>query len=186
MTVSWLVVAWVYFALTSSAADAYLGQSLHIGQSLRKAIARTTALMGTGFLYYAGIGLALILLVIPAVYASVAWAVFLPVMAVEGKSGTGALGRSADLTSRARGRVGLLMLFMFIVTIAAHSGVTGFVPGDLRQDVWLGSLLEQIPVLLVAPLGSCLYVLIYFDGRIRDEGWDLEMRARDVPPLSAS
>jgi hypothetical protein len=76
------------------------------------------------------------------------------------------------------------MLLFLVIQSAFGFGVSAFVPDTVRELPVLGGVLQALAAAALAPLYAALYTLIYFDGRIRHEAWDLEMQAKEVLSIS--
>jgi hypothetical protein len=181
---AWLVALWVSCALASATTDAYLGKPFTFGRSVLGALARTDQLISTQFLFVGAVAVGFLLLLIPGVYLSLAWSVWIQVLVVEGKSGTSGLRRAREVTRGSLGRIGWLMLLFATIAIAFNFGAGAILPVSLSSLPWLGSALTYLPSALFAPLSPCMLTLIYFDGRIRNEAWDLEMKVAQVLPAA--
>lgn len=111
-----------------------------------------------------------------------------PVLVVEDVRGTRALGRSWRLTKGKFWRLlGVLILASLIggiaslvITIPAQAIVAAIGP-----EAWpvaaIGTALASV---LVTPFTVLIVVLLYFDLRIRKEGYDIEVMAQELGPSS--
>lgn len=130
-----------------------------IGEMFRRATGKLRPLLGVSLLSGFGIGLGLLLLVIPGVVLMVRWAVAVPVVMIEGRSPRQALRRSRELV-RGNGRavlnvllaVGLLTGFVggLVGVLARHQGVIGF---------WA---IEVLAGALTAPYASHAVTVLYY------------------------
>src|SRR5262245_18633310 len=137
---------------------------------------------------------------VPEIIFSV-WLAFVPqVIVVEGLGITECLGRSKALTEGYFGRVlGLLALFLVITIIfyATASSLEFLLPsreevpteepftpfGDFAQrftyrNYVINAVVEQLVGILVQAFDAVCMTLLYFDLRIRKEGFDLELAAK--------
>jgi hypothetical protein len=117
------------------------------------------------------------------------------VVMIEGESAGAALGRAIRLGARNWYRVGAIALFSYFVTASFLAALTlpmlaaaGF-SGSLNQQVvtdplWnaVYSAFNQISSLLVLPIWIVSLTLLYFDSRVRKEGYDVELLARGIQP----
>jgi hypothetical protein len=128
------------------------------------------------------IGMAcLLLLVIPGIIYFLGRSLVLPVLLVEGGKGGAALKRSKKLVGGIRkGRMDRIFgasLVFGVLGWALVWGIGLLVPAGLKTT-FAGQVLSLLPQIVIAPLLPIAYVLLYFDARIRDEGYDLELRAQ--------
>ncbi len=168
-----------YCALSFAAADAYQGRSFTVGDAFSRTLGALGSLLWAGFLLGGGVVLGYMFCILPGVYLTLIWAVWLQAMVVEGKRGADTLRRSAALTKGSLGRIGGILLIFFVVQLALMYGISVAIPATLKSIPILGSVLQQLSNFLIAPLYPALLTLVYFDGRIRHEGYDLEVKARE-------
>ena len=178
MLVSLLAGPIVATALTHAIGEIYLGRQAAIGRSLRSALAIILPLSGTLLLVYLGTIVGLLLLVIPGIYLSLSWMLTWPVMVLEHRFGTTALGRSRELM---RGNMlralGIVVLGAIIVGML--SAVLGIVLRFVPVPVF-GTLAEGLAQSVGVAYSSVVLVLLYFDVRCRKEAFDIEHLARLV------
>jgi hypothetical protein len=128
-----------------------------------------------------------ILCIVPGIIFSVAWILSIPVVLIEIKGPIGAMKRSWELT---KGRRWQIFLILFLVGIFTYI-VTGIL--QVPVIIWLIikglNGLQNIPpwVNVISQIGSfissCLVIpvstistsLIYYDQRVRKEGFDLQI-----------
>ncbi|HTN24224.1 MAG TPA: hypothetical protein VL120_09585 [Solirubrobacteraceae bacterium] len=168
-------------------AQAYLGERTDWRSSLGYAVKRTGPLLWLGLLYGLGLALGVLLLFFGTVWLYIAFAFAVPVLFVEDLRGTKALGRSFALV---RGRwwrtfavialgfllgsfVSGLVQGIFVVGIIADSGNDALV-------LTLSALAGIVGLAISTPFQAALVTVVYFDLRVRKEGFDLELLAREM------
>lgn len=179
-----IVQPFLVAAVARAAADVYLGEPVSIGGTYRYALGRLPAILWITILTTIVTLLGLVLLIIPGIIAIVRLT-FAPVaLVVEGHRGSAALRRSWRLTKGFFWRtVGALVLSGLIAAIV--SGILG-IPGEMvvqamGPDAWpISALVSVLATVLVTPFGMLVVVLLYFDLRIRKEGFDIEVMAREL------
>jgi hypothetical protein len=166
---------------------AYLGGQPDWKESLRVAAGRFGSLLWLSILLGFGLLLAFILLVIPFFWLSVSWSLAFVVLVAEGLGGTQALKRSHDLV---RGRwwptFGVLALAKILQSIMGL--IVGLPLGLLSLKTDPGSFAafvntavsQTIQSAVTTPFFGAVLVLIYYDLRVRKEGFDLEVMARSI------
>lgn len=169
-------------------ADAYLGERPSWRESLRYALRRLRSLVWVAILYGLIPTLALFLLIVPGVYLWVAWAVATPALLLEGTRGTKALGRSHRLV---RGRwwasFGILLIgFLIAAVIEIAVGFPlGFAAGFGAPESFVANIVATgvagaLAALLATPLQAAFVSILYFDLRVRKEGFDLRLLAERI------
>ncbi len=122
--------------------------------------------------------------------------VFLPqVMVVEGVKVGEAMGRAFKLGGRNWHRVGAIMLFIYFISLSLlgallmPTALILYLLGYLEAEFFfspIGNILQtsfnQIANTLVLPIWVVSFTLLYFDSRVRKEGYDLDLLAREVSP----
>ncbi len=133
----------------------------------------------------------LIIIIILAVFIGTRWAMVLPCVALEETGATDSLGRSWDLTKGYFWRVlGTSMLAGILVLIIAALPeiVLLFVIEAFIDSSFINALLStiaaQFALILTLPLSVTVTTLIYFDLRVRKEGYDLELMTQETLPVA--
>ena len=124
------------------------------------------------------------------------WFTFVPaVFAVEGLKYIAALKRSRELVAGHVGRIFavlfLVNLLVGIVTFAALmplgmlSGFETATTGESSPITPIQNIITGIVTSLLQPVSLCAIVLLYYDARIRKEGFDLQLLAEELSAVSA-
>ena len=168
-------------------AQAYLGEATDWRSSLRYAVQHIPSLLLLTLLYVLGVGLGTLLFIAPGVWLYVAWAVAMPVLLVEGLRGRKALGRSFELVKGRWWRTFGTLIVGFILAAIVSTLVQGVfligivVGGDNDAVVLVLSAIAGIVGLAVStPFQAALLTVVYFDLRVRKEGFDLELLAEGI------
>ncbi len=173
-------------ACLKAVSDAYLGTAPEWRDSLRFAFRRLPSLIWLGLLLVTFLVLATLALVIPAVWLYVAWAVATPALLLEQTKGTAALRRSFRLVRhRWWPTCGTLMVGFILAAI-----VSGVVQGVFVGLIFAGAddsgvltlllstLAGLVSGVLARPFQAAVTTLLYFDLRVRKEGFDLQVLAQ--------
>lgn len=171
-------------ACLKAVSGAYLDERPDWRESLRFARSRLGSLLWLSFLLVLLLTPAFLALVVPGVYLYVAWAVATPVLLLEDIRGRGALKRSRELV---RGRwwptVAVLLLVAILTAIvqAIFLGLLAGVVSASGSEVALAladAIGQTASSALTTPLSAAVLAVLYFDLRVRKEGFDLELLAR--------
>jgi len=186
-------------AVFRAASQAYVERSPETGASIRYAARRMHSLLWVGFLFVLGVGLATIALVLPGIWLFVAWSVAIPALMVEDVRGSKALGRSFGLVRHNWWRTfaALLVGLIFIGLLQFLIGLLSGAADGLAEEsviLWAGvyDVLNGISTIITAPLQAAIVTVIYYDLRVRKEGFDVELLTRgleegsSVPAQSAA
>jgi hypothetical protein len=138
-----------------------------------------------------GIGLGFLFLIVPGVVLLLMWALAIPVAVLEDASLGEATSRSRTLTAGHRGRV-----FMIYLVFSMLSGMVG---GALAVPLAMVAILNRnathetlaivqilmvlasyFSQILVTPLMTIAFSLMYYDERVRKEAFDIELMMKGL------
>ena len=168
-------------ATTYAISERYLGNDVAIGDALRRglshfwplSIAQITATLRVliGFL-----------LIIPGILWMLSYSLIVPAILIEGQRALPSLRRSSDLVRGYRGKVFWVLLIVNLLQAVLAGGVDMishllFGSASASGEI-LGAALGNLLSIFLAPLGIIAAILLYYDMRIRKEGFDLEMLSR--------
>lgn len=175
-------------ACFKAVSDAYLGEAPTVGTSLRFALKRLRSLVWLSFVSIVLLLLALVALVLPGIWLWIAWSIATPVLLFEGLKGTKALRRSFRLIRDMWWRTfGALLISVFLagaVSALVQALFSGLVFTDARESFLLRALLGAIAGtlsgILTTPFQASLVTIIFFDAKVRKEGFDLQLLAQGI------
>ncbi len=165
----------------------YLGEQVDWRSSLGYAFRRAPSLLWVMLLYGLAVILGFILFIVPGVWVYIALAFAMPVLLSEGLRGRAALRRSRELVKGRWWRTFGVIALGFLLAGITSSIVQGlFVIGifvnpdnDLLVLV-LTAIAGVVGLLITTPLQAALLAVVYFDLRVRKEGFDLELLAQGI------
>jgi hypothetical protein len=183
-----LLVLLVLAACFRAISAAYLGERASAGESLRFAVTRLPALLGAYFLVAFSVVLGFIVLVIPGIYLGVALSVVFPALLFERLGPGGAYRRSFSLVKgnwwRTFGTLLLTFLILVVLTAALGGGLGALLgaaaPGDEALAAVFLTLLNILLAIILYPVAAAILTVLYYDLRVRKEGFDLELLAQGV------
>jgi hypothetical protein len=184
----------VQAASITALAQSYQGTEPDWKTSLRSGARRFVPLMVATILLSLGSGIGLLFCLIPGVFLFTMWTVTPPALVTEQLGPLSALGRSFRLVKgrfwAVLGAVVLAYLLYVVVSqiIGTVTGVvTIFGAANTDQFSFLPAVLGNVLVSIVsAPFLAAMVTIIYFDLRVRKEGYDLELMARDLERMEGS
>jgi hypothetical protein len=182
--VAYLLVIGATFRAVS---EAYLGRPVDVRASLGFAARRAPSLLWLGILLVIGIGLGFLFLIVPGIWLLVAWSVAVPALMVEGMRGNKAIRRSFNLTrpSWFRTAGALIVGFIFIALIGfllslASASFDGLADDHLYLWAALVDALNAVWFIISSPLQAAIVTVIYYDLRVRNEGYDVQLMAEQL------
>ena len=168
-----------YFLMTAvvvqMASDLYLGRETDAFIAFRRVGAKLPTAFMASFIQALLLGFGLVLFLVPAVYWSALYFAAIPAIVLERCGLFEGFERSAklskDLKLHILSTLGLVFIIKFAVTLGA-TFLVAIVPNFATQRV-----LSALVSIIVYPISGISDALIYYDTRIRREGFDIEMMA---------
>lgn len=182
----------VVAAATWAVSQSYLGKEVSILGSYQAVSRRLVLFLLTMLVATIIIGCGFMLLIIPGVIFMFWYAFISEVFVVEGKSGTAARNRSKELASGHYGRIFVLGFITSLINyfIQMLFGLPlGIILGFSQAEVVMMSggpigglvgLVQGLASTLVMPIQVIAFVLLYYDVRVRKEGFDIQLLAESL------
>jgi len=167
---------------------AYLGERSSAGESVRFFLPRTPALIVAWLLAVIAVVVGLIGLLIGALFLLVRLSMTFPAVVVEKQGPFAALGRSWSLTKGHWWRTFAVLLVVWLLTIViggAAAGImgVGLAATETSNEVLAATIYTLVVIaisVLTYPLIATVVTVQYYDLRVRNEGFDLQLLARGV------
>jgi hypothetical protein len=192
-----LATAFVTATVTLIVADAYVGNTAGSGDAARTTWRRFLPIIGLTLASTVAITIGFFLCIVPGVWLQVAWSVAIPVFMLERTGVFAALGRSFALTKTkfwlSFGVYWLSQLLVVALSFGLGAGL-GWVLTSTDSDaaeVIAQSVGNAAATVVTLPFAAAAIVALYFDLRIRNEAFDVQMmlvdldRDRGAPPPDA-
>ncbi len=170
-------------AMTMAISERFLNREIGIAEAYSRILRRFFPLLGTILIAGIVIGIGFMVLIIPGLILWV-WFAFIPqTVVIEGEGGIGAMKRSKYLVKGYFARTFALFILIFIavslVTGVISYGITRF-PFLGQYSRPLGEGAANVISVLLEPFRIAAMTLLYYDFRIRKEGFDLEIMAEEL------
>jgi hypothetical protein len=176
--------AWVVRgAVVAAASDAYLTGDLDPARAIRAGLSKALPNIGVAILLGVAMFFGAIALLVGAIYLYLRYFAAVPALMLEDKGVLDSFHRSRDLSEGFKWRIlGTLLLtwIIFWVVVILLQVVLAAVPMAPIARL----LVNAVAQLFVAPLMAIVLVVLYYDQRIRKDGFDLEVMARDLAPVA--
>jgi hypothetical protein len=174
-------------ASTFVVADTYLGASLTPQEAFLRSTPFMGRLIGTSLLVSLLMGLGFMLLIVPGVILTCGLLLTPSALVLEDISGgPAAMGRSWELTKGFRGKIFGALLVAFVLLLVPGIALGAFALGataDSLSESALSAgvmLIQAVLQILVYPFFYVLTTVLYYDLRVRKEGFDLERLAMSL------
>ncbi len=174
-------------ACLKAVSDTYLGTETDWRESLRFGFRRLGSLLWLTLIHGVIVLFGFAACIVPGAWLYVAWSVAVPVLLMEGTRGFRALGRSFNLVRRRWWpTAGILLLANLLATaVAAGIGLVALpllIAGRDNEFVYdlANGTFGAVASVLTIPFVAAVVAVIYFDLRVRKEGFDLQLMARRI------
>ena len=178
-----VVYALIGGVLTVIASDVYLGAPADAARALRVSFGRVVPLLATSVVTLLLVVAGAILLLVPALYPLARFFAVRQVVVLENADSVQALARSSQLSLGVKRHVLNTLLLVLGITTAISFGA-GLLFGLIPSRVLFNVALTAVHIMLYPFLGIT-ETLLYYDIRIRKEGFDVEYLAASTPPVTA-
>lgn len=157
------------------ASELYLGRESDSFDAIAKVAPRIASVFMSSLLQSVAIGAGLLLFLFPAIWVTAVLFAVLPLVVIEKRGVFAAFDRSQKLSEGVKGHVlsalGLIVLIRVIVEFGGTLIASAIPMPELRYVAITAAAILMYPLLGIAE------TLIYYDVRIRKEGFDIEMMA---------
>jgi len=178
----------VLAACVKALSDAYLGQQPSVEDSLRFGLRRLPALIVQVILRFILYAIFFVALIIPGIWLYGALAVAVPALVIERTGPIASLNRSRRLVKGSWWRTAAVILVAALITAFAQGLIGGVLTGvalassnpSLLFAVMITVLATIVSAVLLQPFAAAVTTVLYYDLRIRREGYDLELLAEEL------
>lgn len=174
--VSFLAYAIVSAVIVRMGADVYLGGRADVGATIRDVLPRVPAFLVASILNGLLLAIGLILFVLPVFYVLALMFAVVPAVVLEKHGPFGALKRSASLSRDRKGHILKTLILSYGIYIVLSIGLTTM--ATFTGSVILLLLVSSLFNVFAYPIINLVVMVLYYDVRIRAEGFDLEHMAQ--------
>ena len=184
---SYLAIEVAHASTIMAVSNLHLDRPVTIGTAYSAARGSMGRVIGISFGIGIALGIGFLLLIVPGIYLALAWSLAIPVTVLEGGGMGVSTTRSKALTKGGFGRIFVVYILILVLTVAVSMLVdfallmpvgllglhgTGQIQGVTQALQAVGNFVSTI---LVGPLFTIALTLIYYDQRVRKEGFDLQL-----------
>ena len=178
----------VLAACVKAISDAYLGRKPDTRDSLRFGLRRLLPVIVLVVVRIVLNAFAFVLLIIPGIFLYVAWSVSVQAVVIERRGPFRALGRSFWLIRRSWWRAAAVLLVAEVVTVVVSALISGLLVAialsggnpSVGFTVLISTLAAIVSAVLLQPFSAAVSTVLYYDLRIRREGYDVEVMAEQL------
>jgi len=180
-------------ATTFTVSALYLDQPVSLGRAFSRAKGRILAVVGVLIVFGLAFGVGFMLLIVPGVLVLMWYSLSVPATVVEQIGVRRALDRSSNLSKGSGGRILGVYVLLLILTFVVNLGINylaqlALVPLKGIPTLYglISSGTSYLVASLVAPIITIALTLLYYDQRVRKEGFDLEHMMNTLQPSASA
>lgn len=182
----YLCAALAEAAVIVGVSQAYLEGSVDIQHALVSTAGRLPTILLAGLLRGLAVLVGMVAFVFPGFYAALRTFAIIPVVVLEEKSAGESFRRSWDLAKGEVWKVFVTLLLAWLIFFVLYL-LLAMIAGMLASsNERASSLVVAMLLALVYPITGVVTTLLYYDIRVRREGFDLELLAREAAPVAPS
>jgi hypothetical protein len=171
-------------AVVKLGSEAYLGREPDLARTLREVIPRVPALIIANILMAMLLSIGFILLFVGAIYVAARYFAVSIVIVLEGTGPVAAFGRAGALSRDRKWHIFKTMLLVFLIYFILSIGVSAF--ATLTGSSVIQLVASTLFTIVAYPVIALTQMVLYYDCRIRNEGFDLEQMAATLDAGSAA
>ncbi len=162
------------------------GQPVRAAESLRYSLRRLPGLLWVAVLVTLSVIVGLILCILPGIWIGVLLSMAMPAAIYEDLRGTDALSRSNELIKEHWWRTFGTLIVMALITLVIQNVIGLALLGSLADSdnevlgLVLSTVVTVVSYALTLPLVGAALAYVYFDLRVRKEGFDLQLLANEI------
>lgn len=174
----WISLSLMSAVIVRLASEDYLGHRLEPAVAVRDAVLKLPQVMFGLLIKYILMMLGFLFFIVGALWFMARYFAVTAGIVIEGRGVFGSLSRSATLS---RGRklhilgtslLAFLIFFVVYFAVAIVAAITG--------SVVISTVLTVVASILAYPMFAITEMLLYYDARVRNEGYDIEMMAEGL------
>lgn len=174
-----VIYPWAQGASTFAISECYLNREVGIGQAIGFGWRRLGTLFNVSLSIGMRVFIGMLLFVVPGIMWACSYVAALPAVIIEGSKARDGMRRSRELAQGRRLSVFAVLITIWLLSILLNIAFYFVIELSLGARTFMGDLvyniISQAVGILLMPVGVITATLLYYDFRIRKEGFDLEM-----------
>jgi hypothetical protein len=174
----WVSVSLMNAVIVRMSSEDYLGHRIEPAVAVRDSFQRLPVVMFALMAKYILMIVGFFFFIVGFFYVLARYFAVTAGVVVEGRGVGGALSRSAVLSRGRKLHIIWTSLLTFLIFIVLYFGI-GIVAAIVNNTV-ITAILTIIASILAYPMFAITEMLLYYDARVRNEGYDIEMMAEAI------
>jgi len=174
----WISLALMSAVIVRLCSEDYFGRRLEPAVAVRDAVRRLPAVM-IGFLFrYLLMIIGFLFFIVGLFYVVARYFAVTPCIVLEGRGLFAAFGRSAVLSRGVKMHILFTLLLAFLIFFVIYFAIT--ILAAITGSPVIATVLTVVASIVSYPLFAITEMLLYYDARVRNEGYDIEMMAEGL------
>ena len=183
-----MIIQLVWFQVMNAvmsilASRAYLREDLDPGSSWTVVLPRLLWVIGTGIIVTVSAAFGFVFLIFPAVYVYTRYGLGPLIAALEGTSMKESLARSTFLSEGRKVHIFVVSLLTLLLYFIMSIGLAAL--STMFSSLLVQTAFSFLSTILVWPLLPMVWTVLYYDLRIRAEGYDVDLMSRQLDDMPA-
>ena len=167
-------------AMMIAASETYLGKPVVVADDLRQAAPKVFTVFIAYLLTSILVGISVLGFIVGAFYVAVVLFAVPCAVIFEHADVGGAISRSSALSKGLKGHIFLTFLLAGVIYMVGYLIVVFFAGLLMTISPYVQLIAQALGLTLIVPIFPIVVVLVYYDARIRKEGFDIELMAQQV------
>ena len=174
----WVSVSLMSAVIIRLSSEDYLGRKIEPAVAVRDAVVRLPAVMLGLLLKYILMMIGFFLFLVGLFYMMARYFAVTPAIVVEGRGVFTAFGRSAVLSRGRKMQILFTLLLAFLIFAVIYFAVA--ILAAATGSMVVSTVLTVAASIVAYPMFAITEMLLYYDARVRNEGYDIEMMAEGL------
>lgn len=174
----WVSISLMDAVIVRLASEDYFGRRLEPAVAVRDAVMRLPSVMIGLLLKYILMVVGFLLFIVGMLYMIARYFAVTPCIMLEGRGVFTAFGRSAVLSRGHKLHILFTTFLAFLIFVVVYFAIV--IVAAATGSVVISTVLTVAASILAYPLFAITEMLLYYDARVRNEGFDIEMMAEGL------
>jgi len=172
-------------AMMIAASESYLGKPVIVANDLQQALPKFITIFVAYVLTSILVGVSVLGFIVGSIYVALLFFAVPASIIFENVDLGKAFSRSATLSKGLKGHIFLTLLLAFVIYVVGYLIVVSVASLLAGISPYAKLIIQALGLTFIVPVFPIVAVLIYYDARIRKEGFDIQLMAQAVDSASA-
>ena len=174
----WVSLSLMGAVIVRLASEDYLGRRIEPAVAVRDALMRLPMVMVALLLKYILMVVGFFLFLVGFLYVMARYFAVTAGVVIEGRGALSTFGRSAALSRGHKMHILGTWLLAFVIFAVVYFGIA--IVAATTGSIVISTILTTVASIAAYPMFAIIEMLLYYDARVRNEGYDIEMMAEAI------